>query len=74
MKYTTILAVAFATIGVEAVPQAPASACPPSPKGRGGPVKFGPAPTGCSDFEIIVGELFLFAVVSSLARSSRENC
>jgi hypothetical protein len=61
MKYTTYLAVVFSTIFVDAVPQAPAPACLPAkaPKGRGGPVKFGPAPTGCSDFEILVGESHL---------------
>jgi hypothetical protein len=61
MGNLVIMALAMAIVNAAAKPQIASSAPPkPSnmPKLGGSPVPFGPAPTGCNAYEIVIGELW----------------
>jgi hypothetical protein len=60
MKYQLIATLALAAVNAATEPQTGGSVPPkPSnlPKLGGTPIPFGPAPTGCNSYEIIIGEL-----------------
>jgi hypothetical protein len=59
MRYLAIAPFALAVANVAATPQTASSAPPKTsniPKLGGAPIPFGPAPTGCNSYEILIGE------------------